>query len=99
MFDTVIKLTINQRVQGYSPEQVKFRDLLMRLHTGDCNQDNGNLLLTRQPSKVKDITELKEAIRLYYSNDDVAYYNFQKLSELQQPIARINAIHSSPAAK
>ena len=99
MFDTVVKLTINQRVQGYSPEQVKFRDLLMRLRTGDCNQDDWNLLLTRQPSKVKNITEFKDAIRLYYSNDDVANYNFRKLSELQQPIARINAIHSSPAAK
>lgn len=99
MFDTVVKLTINQRVQGYSPEQVKFRDLLMRLRTGDCNQDDWNLLLTRQPSKVKNITDFKDTIRLYYSNDDVANYNFQKLSELQQPIARMNAVHSSPAAK
>lgn len=99
MFDTLVKLTINQRVQGYSPEQVKFRDLLMRLRTGDCNQDDWNLLLTRQQPKVKNITEFKGAIRLYYSNEDVANYNFQKLSELQQPIARMNAIHSSPAAK
>lgn len=99
MFDTVVKLTINQRVQGYSPEKVKFRDLLMRLHTGDCNQDDWNLLLPRQPSKMKNITDFKDAIRLYYSNDDVANYNFQKLSELQQPIARINAVHSSPTAK
>lgn len=99
MFDTVVKLTINQRVQGYSPEKVKFRDLLMRLHTGDCNQDDWNLLLPRQPSKMKNITDFKDAIRLYYSNDDVANYNFQKLSELQQPRARINAVHSSPTAK
>lgn len=48
---------------------------------------------------MKNITDFKGAIRLYYSNDNVANYNFQKLSELQQPIARINAIHSSPAAK
>ena len=82
-----------------SSEQVKFRDLLMRLRTGDCNQDDWNLLLTRQPSQVKNITDFKGAIRLYYSNDDVANYNFQSLSELQQPIARINVIHSSLAAK
>lgn len=48
---------------------------------------------------MKNITDFKDAIRLYYSNDDVANYNFQKLSELQQPIARINPVHSSPAAK
>ena len=46
---------------------------------------------------MKNITDFKGAIRLYYSNDDIADYNFQKLSELQQPIARI--IHSSPAAQ
>ena len=33
MFDTVVKLTINQQVQGYSPEQVKLRDLLMRIYS------------------------------------------------------------------
>ncbi|XP_068744365.1 ATP-dependent DNA helicase PIF1-like [Montipora capricornis] len=54
---------------------------------------------TALQEQVKNITEFKDAITLYYSNDDVANYNFQKLSELQQPIARINAIHSSPAAK
>ena len=28
MFDEVVKLTINQRVQSMTPEQVQFRDLL-----------------------------------------------------------------------
>lgn len=53
MFDTVVKLTINQRLKGNSPEQVTFRDLFMHLHTGDCNQDDWNLLLTYQPSKAQ----------------------------------------------
>ncbi|XP_015750621.1 PREDICTED: ATP-dependent DNA helicase PIF1-like [Acropora digitifera] len=49
---------------------------------------------------VKDIAYIKDAIRLYYSNyDEVANYNFEKLSALNQPIARINAIHSSDIAK
>ena len=42
---------------------------------------------------------VNSAIRLYYSNDEAANHNFQKLSELQQPIARMNAVHSRPAAK
>ena len=48
---------------------------------------------------MKNIADFKDAIRLFYSNDDVANYNFQKLSELQQHIARINAIHSSTTTK
>ncbi|CAB3977795.1 ATP-dependent DNA helicase PIF1 [Paramuricea clavata] len=31
MFDRVVKLTVNQRVQGMTSEQVQFRDLLLRL--------------------------------------------------------------------
>ena len=36
---------------------------------------------------------------MYYSNEEVANYNFRKLTELHQPIARINAQHSSDLAK
>jgi len=99
MFNTVVKLTINQRVQGCTPEQAQFRDLLERLRTGDCNQDDWNLLLSRQPSMVKDIANFKDAVRLFYSNDEVANYNFEKLSALNHPIATINAVHSSNIAK
>ena len=34
MFDKVVKLTVNQRVQGTCPEQVQFRELLSRLCIG-----------------------------------------------------------------
>ena len=48
---------------------------------------------------LKDIAYFKDARRLYYSNDEEANYNFEKLSALNQPIATINAIHSSDKAK
>ena len=99
MFNTVVKLTLNQRVKGSTPEQATFRDLLNRLRTGNCNKDDWNLLLTRQPLIAQNITEFEHAIRLYYSNEEVANYNFQKLTSLQQPIAKINARHSTEAAK
>ena len=72
MFDTVVKLTLNQRLKGSSPEQSKFRYLLNRLPTGDCTQNDWTLLLTRQPSIVDNITAFKDTVRLYYSNDEVA---------------------------
>ena len=99
MFNNVVKLTVNQRVQGLSPEQAQFRDLLMHLRTGDCNETDWKLLLTRQPSIVQHLADFKDATRLYYSNDEVANFNFEKLSELKQPIATINARHSSDIAK
>ena len=40
MFDKVVKLTVNQRVQGMTPEQVQFRDLLLRLRKGESTVDD-----------------------------------------------------------
>lgn len=78
MFSTVIKLTLNKRVKASSPEQSTFRDLLNRLRTGDCTENDWILLLTRQPSTIDNIAAFKDTIRLYYSNDEVTKYNFEK---------------------
>ena len=59
MFNNVIKLSVNQRVQGTNPEQSQFRDLLMRLRTGDCTEQDWKLLLTRQPSNTTNLTVSK----------------------------------------
>ena len=99
MFNNVIKLSVNQRVQGTNPEQSQFRDLLMRLRTGDCTEQDWKLLLTRQPSNTTNLTEFQNATRLYFSNEEVANYNFEKLSALHNPIACVNARHSSDLAK
>ena len=77
MFNNVVKLSVNQRVQGTNPKQTQFRDLLMRLRTGDCNEEDWKLLLTRQPSKAENVAEFQDATRLYFSNEEVANYNFQ----------------------
>ena len=49
MFNKVVKLTVNQRVQGMTPEKVQFRDLLLRLYKGESTVDDWELLLTPQP--------------------------------------------------
>jgi len=66
---------------------------------GDSNEDDWRLLLTRQPSLANNIAAFSNAIRLNYSNDEVAKYNSEKLSALHQLIAMINARHSSQAVK
>ncbi|XP_068742117.1 ATP-dependent DNA helicase PIF1-like [Montipora capricornis] len=50
-------------------------------------------------SSIENIAEFQYATRLYFSNEEVANYNFHQLAELHQPIARIDARHSSDLAK
>ena len=63
MFTNVVKLSVNQRVQGTNPEQIQFRDLLSRLRTGDSNEQDWKLLLTRQPSNVQNMVDFQHATR------------------------------------
>ena len=99
MFHTVIQLTENHRVAGNNSKQHRFRELLKRLRTGDSTEDDWHLLLTRQPSKIPDMDRFSDAVRLFFSNEDVAKYNSDRLDELGEPVACINARHSPDAAK
>lgn len=86
MFSNVVKLSVNQRVQGSEPEQLQFKDLLSRLRVGESTWKDWELLLSRQPSKVSNINEFSMATRLYYTNDEVAKYNYEQLLGLSQPV-------------
>ena len=48
---------------------------------------------------MSNLNEFKDAIRLFYSNEQVANYNFDQLTKLNQPVACINARYSSTFAK
>ena len=99
MFDKVIELDDNYRVQEGNKEQVVFRQLLRRLRTGDSTETDWHILLSRQSSEVGNISEFSDAIRLFFGNEDVARYNHEKLTNLAQPIAQINAHHSTSHAR
>ena len=62
MFDKVVKITVNQRVQDMTPEQVQFRDLLLRLRKGESTVDDWKLLLTRQPSSVTNLCDFENLL-------------------------------------
>jgi hypothetical protein len=99
MFDKAIVLTVNKRVGGNSSDQQKFRDLLFQLRNGDSSEDDWKLLLTRQSSEVTQIKEFENSTRLYFSNAEVATYNYAKLKELKMPIAIVHAKHNNKTAK
>lgn len=99
MFDTVIKPTINQRVQDDCIKQEKIRNLSLRFRKGESNLDEWKWLLTRDPSNVTNISEFNNAIGLFYNHNKVATYTQEQLTKLQQFVAHINARHSSTVAK
>lgn len=82
MFTLVFKLSINQRVQGVNIAQTQFRNLLMRLRKGDSTEADWHLLLTRQPSALQNLTEFRDATRLYFQNEDVHLFNYDSLTAL-----------------
>lgn len=98
MFTNVITLHDNQRAKGSNEQQNVFRNLLSHLCNGDSTEKDWKLLLTRQPLKANNLDEFKTATQLFYSNEKVATYNYKSLLQLKQPIAKINAKHSSSQA-
>ena len=71
----------------------------MRLRNGETTEHDWKQLLSRQPSQVENIKCFAGVTRLYYSNDEVAKYNYHCLLELKQPKAEIFAKHSSVEGK
>ncbi|XP_068738503.1 ATP-dependent DNA helicase PIF1-like [Montipora capricornis] len=65
---------------------------------GETSENDWKLLLTRQPLHANNIEQFKTATRLFYTNEQVANYNYDSLLQLKQPIAKIDAKHSSSEA-
>lgn len=95
MFNRVVILTDKKRVKGSDSAQTSFKQLLLRLRNGKTTKADWNCLLGRQPIHVEDISTFNNATRLFYSNDDVATFNYNQLINIPGPIAQINARHSS----
>ena len=98
MFTNVVTLSVNQRVKGSDPEQIVFRDFLLRLRHGETTKEDWQLLLTRQPSCATNLDQFKTATRLFHTNEEVAALNYKSLLDLKQPIAKFDAKHSSSKA-
>lgn len=101
LFRKVFKLDVIQRQAGNSEGQRSFRDLLLRMRNGESTQEDWNLLRTRfrTPNNVSPEQDpFTNATRLFPTWDKVDGYNFRKLLERAQPIARIKAINSGQGA-
>ena len=99
MFDKVVKLTVYQRVQGITSEQVQFRDLFLQLCKGDSTVDDWKLLLNlNHRMSLIYATLLDFSIVMNKLHEQVANYN-EQLTKLEHPIAHINTLHSFALGK
>jgi len=98
MFSTVVILTQVLRQAGADPHIQAFRELLLRIRNGIITHSDWQALLHRSPIEATNSADFNDAVRLFYDKQNVAKYNYEKITELGTPIAAVNAIHTSAAA-
>ena len=73
---------------------------MTRARNGNLTEDDWHTLLSRSPSRIKNIYEFEQsAVKLCYHKENVVKLNTEKLKTLNEPIARIKARHSNGADK
>ena len=99
-FREVYKLDVIQRQSGDCEEQKVFREILLRLRDGDCNLDDWKKLSTRFEDKLKptERNQFSDAVFLLTIWDDVDRVNTDMLRALNQPVAKIHAVHTGGRA-
>ncbi len=98
MFDSVI-IILEQVIHqaGEDTETIAFRGLLMRMRNGKVTEEDWKLLLQHSTTNVP-MDQFTDAIRLYFDKKSVAEYNYEKLLQIGQPVAKIQAKHSGHGA-
>ena len=79
---------------GQDPQQVQFRDILLRLRDAKVRLTiaDWNCLMTQTPTQVKDLTPFATALHLIPTVEAVVEYNVAQLHASGQPIATIKAV-------
>ena len=86
------------RHAGEDSNQVHFHEMLLRLSNAKCSIEDWQNLLLQTPAHAENLAEFKDALRLHATLEAVAEHNISQLHVLGQPVAAIEAVHSSPNA-
>ncbi len=97
-FDKAFTLTRIMHQAGNDPDQVRFRDILLRLRNAQVTMQDWNCLMEQTPTQVADLTPFANALRLYPTVEAVVQYNVAKLEASGKPIATIKAVHTGANA-
>ena len=97
-FNQAVILNQVMRQTGQDPQQVLFRDILMRLRDAKSTVADWNCLMMQTPTGLQDLTPFSTALRLIPTVEAVVEYNVAQLHASGQPIATIKAIHTGANA-
>ena len=86
------------RQSGQDPEQILFRDILLRLRNADTTNEDWNHLMKQTPTRAQDQSPFVSALRLFPTVEAVVDHNVAILRECGHPIATIKAIHTGANA-
>jgi len=93
-FDKAVTLDQIIRQSGQDPDQILFRNILLRLRDGKTTMCDWQELMKHTPSQLDDISEFTTAVRLFPTVQSVAEFNITQLQDINKPIATIKAVHT-----
>ena len=97
-FNQAVVLNQVMRQAGQDPEQVQFRDILLRLRDAKVTVADWKCLMTQTPTLVQDLSPFANALHLNPTVEAVVEYNVSQLRASSQPIATIKAVHTGANA-
>ena len=97
-FKQAVVLDQVMRQSGQDPQQVLFRDILLRLRDAKVTVSDWNHLMTQTPTHVQDLSPFATALRLIPTVEAVVEHNVAQLHASGQPIATIKAVHTGANA-
>ena len=97
-FNRAFKLTQVMRQAGQDPQQVHFRETLLRLRNAEVTVEDWKYLMTQTPTQVQDLSPFANALHLHPTVEAVIEHNVAKLKDSGYPIATIKAVHTGPNA-
>ena len=93
-FNQAVVLDQVMRQAGQDPQQVLFREVLLRLRNAKVTVADWKYLMTQTPTNVRDLTPFATALHLIPTVEAVVEHNVAQLHASGQPIATIKAIHT-----
>ena len=82
------------RQAGQDPEQIHFRDILLRLRNAEVTIDDWKHIMKQTPTQVQDLSPFANALHLYPTVEAVVEHNVAKLRDSGKPVATIKAVHT-----
>jgi ATP-dependent DNA helicase PIF1 len=98
--DTTVRLTKVMRQDGEDDDTVQFRETLSQLRVGSLTSENWRFLLRRVKSNLSsnECDKFEDALRLYYTKQEVLDYNHKQLRDLGLPVKKVRADHTGVEA-